>query len=140
RLFYEPRIVGMHADGGVDEIMFQRQGQRLLNRGFLWIRAPDCQQKFHTRFARALDHLRPVGVKLRHVQVGVGVGDHERRSEWKSYLRREPLGTSSVKVARTGLPSTDAATIIPFDSTPMSLAGFRLTTTTTLRLSRVAPS
>jgi len=52
-----------------------------------------------------------------------------------AYFKRAPTSTSSVKAARTGLPSgpTLAATIIPLDSTPRSLRGARFTTTTTLR-------
>ncbi len=51
------------------------------------------------------------------------------------YFRRAPTSTSSAKPARTGRPSgpTEAATIMPFDSTPRSLRGARFTTTTTLR-------
>ena len=38
------------------------------------------------------------------------------------YLRRAPTGTSSRKLASTGFPpSSDAATIIPFDSKPAQL-------------------
>jgi hypothetical protein len=51
------------------------------------------------------------------------------------YFRREPISTSSRKAARTGRPSgpTEAAMIMPLDSTPRSLRGARLTTTATLR-------
>ena len=49
------------------------------------------------------------------------------------YFSLAPFGTSSPKVARTGRPPspTEAATIIPFDSTPRILRAWRLTTTTT---------
>ena len=61
------------------------------------------------------------------------------RWQWEStrngfnYLSLAPLGTSSLKVTRTGRPSspTEAATIMPFDSTPRSLRGCRLVTSTT---------
>src|SRR5579864_8240927 len=48
-----------------------------------------------------------------------------------------PTGTSSRKLASTGFPfSSDAATIMPFDSRPRSLRGARLATITTLRPTR----
>jgi hypothetical protein len=51
----------------------------------------------------------------------------------KDHLSLAPAGASSVNVASTGLPSgpTEAATIMPLDSTPRSLRGARFTTTTT---------
>ncbi len=52
----------------------------------------------------------------------------------RPYFRRAPTGTSSAKMHSTGLPSAvDAARSIPFDSTPRSLRGARLATTTILR-------
>src|SRR5215471_3306500 len=53
----------------------------------------------------------------------------------KIYLSFAPMGTSSRNPASTGLPSspTDAATIIPLDSRPRSLRGWRFATNTTLR-------
>src|SRR5262245_61774171 len=68
----------------------------------------------------------PVRVR-RHVQVAVGVGE--------DHLTMLPLGTSEGTSSSTGFPSspTDAARTIPFDSTPMSFAGFRFATTTMLR-------
>src|SRR5450432_807741 len=52
-----------------------------------------------------------------------------------AYLSFDPTGTSSRKLASTGLPSSpkDAATIMPLDSSPRSLRGARLATITTLR-------
>ena len=52
-----------------------------------------------------------------------------------NYFRRAPTSTSSWKPVRTGRPSgpTEAATIMPLDSTPRSLRGARFTTTATLR-------
>src|SRR6266852_6281653 len=51
------------------------------------------------------------------------------------YFNRAPTSTSSRKAVRTGRPSgpTEAATIMPLDSTPRSLRGARFTTTATLR-------
>src|ERR1700731_5171043 len=51
-----------------------------------------------------------------------------------AYLSRVPNGTSSRKLASTGLPpSGEAATIMPFDSNPRNLRGARFATITTLR-------
>src|SRR5262249_10282414 len=58
--------------------------------------------------------------KTRVVEMTVRVDKH-------LYFRRAPTGTSSRKPARIGLPpSSDAATIMPFDSMPRSLRGCRL--------------
>jgi hypothetical protein len=48
------------------------------------------------------------------------------------YLSLVPFGTSCLKVASTGLPSgpAEAATTIPFDSTPRSFLGSRFATST----------
>ena len=68
--------------------------------------------------------LREVNVRVRVNQVHVAV-----------YFSRDPTSTSSWKPASTGRPSgpTEAATIIPFDSTPRNLRGARFVTTTTFR-------
>src|SRR2546430_12043401 len=54
------------------------------------------------------------------------------RQECLCYLRRAPTSTSSGKAARTGRPSgaTEAATIMPFDSTPRGFRGAGFTTPT----------
>src|SRR5690606_11595667 len=85
--------------------------------------------------AGAVEHLRAILGKAGVVQVGVGIHQHVQRS-------RAPLGTSSWNPARTGgSPSpSEAATIMPFDSSPRILRGFRLATTTTLRPISVAGS
>jgi hypothetical protein len=50
------------------------------------------------------------------------------------YFSLVPTGTSSKKLHSTGFPpSGEAATIIPFDSSPRSLRGARFATMTTLR-------
>ncbi len=56
------------------------------------------------------------------------------------YLSKAPLGTSAAKVARTGFPSAVAATTMPSDSTPMSLAGFRFATITIFLFTRLSGS
>ena len=50
---------------------------------------------------------------------------------WPTQRTVVPGGTSRSGCSRTGLPSSDAANTMPFDSMPISFAGFRLATTTT---------
>src|SRR2546421_11999897 len=61
--------------------------------------------------------------------------DHPITRDLPIYFSLAPTGTSSRKLTSTGLPSspTDAATIMPLDSSPRSLRGWRLATITTLR-------
>src|SRR5262249_35483739 len=76
-----------------------------------------------------IDNSVPVGVKLGVVEMAMRV-DH---------LRRAPIGTSSRKLASTGLPpSCDSATMMPCDSRPRNLRGARLATITTLRPTRAS--
>src|SRR6266852_5148941 len=78
------------------------------------------------RIQRALDYFFAIGVKLLTVQMTVGVD--------QAHFSLAPTGTSSRNPASTGLPpSSEAATIMPFDSTPRSLRGARLATMTTFR-------
>ena len=44
------------------------------------------------------------------------------------YLTGVPFGTGAVTPTSTGLPSTDAARTIPFDSMPINFAGFKFVT------------
>ena len=73
----------------------------------------------HARYPgreRALDHLLAVFVEAFVVQVAVRIDQR--------HFRRAPTGMSSRNPASTGLPpSTEAATIMPFDSMPRSLRG-----------------
>ncbi len=86
----------------------------------------DREHAFHAGGAGAFDHRRAVFIELGVVQMGMRID--------QPHLRRAPTGMSSWKPASTGLPpSTDAATIIPFDTTPRSFRGSRLATITTLR-------
>src|SRR5712691_11783924 len=56
----------------------------------------------------------------------------DAENKWeRAYLTLAPGGTSASKVHSTALPSTDAASTMPFDSTPISFAGFRSATITT---------
>ena len=57
----------------------------------------------------------------------------------RPYFSLAPTGTSSKNPASTGCPpSSDAATIMPFDSRPRSLRGARFATITTLRPTSVS--
>src|SRR5882724_10067554 len=119
------RIVGMNTGGGVDRRMFVRQSNTGLEIGWA-IAGADHHHMFHAGGERPLDHFIAIGVELRAVQVTVGVD--------QAHFNRAPIGMSSRKPANTGLPpSTDAATIMPFDSTPRSLRGARFATITTIR-------
>ena len=51
----------------------------------------------------------------------------------RAHLTRVPLGTGASGRSRTGWPSSEAASTMPWDSTPISLAGWRFATTTTCR-------
>jgi len=118
-------VVRMDADGGVHKRIAVGQPDS----GFK-IRRPvagaDRHHASDTGGERALDYRLAVFFKLRVVQVAVRID--------QVHFRRAPTGMSSWKPASTGLPSsTDAATIIPFDSMPFSLRGCRLATITTLR-------
>jgi hypothetical protein len=78
--------------------------------------------------------VRPVGAQAMHSRCPAGdVGREQhaggrglfRFSGQGAYFSRAPLGTSSRNVASTGFPSSpsEAATTMPFDSTPRSLRG-----------------
>ena len=64
-------------------------------------------------------------VALRHLEDDVHGELHE------PYCILAPAGRSRSRVRRARRPSLDPARTIPFDSTPISLAGWRLATTTT---------
>src|SRR5689334_2431079 len=54
----------------------------------------------------------------------------------QAHLTRVPLGTWTPGWRSTGLPSIEAASTMPCDSIPMSLAGWRFATTTTCLFTR----
>src|SRR2546421_9723899 len=64
------------------------------------------------------------------------------RQECLCYLRRAPTSSSLVEAARTRRASgaTEAATIMPFDSTPRGFRGAGFTTTTTFRAASASRS
>ena len=57
-----------------------------------------------------------------------GYEEERGRADYFTFV---PGGTSASNVQSTALPSSDAASTIPNDSTPMSFAGFRFATRTT---------
>src|ERR1700736_979669 len=97
-------FVGMNAGRSIEERIFPGELDGRL--------AADRHHPLHTCIQCTLDHLFAVRVKFLAIEVAVRV-DH---------FRRAPTGTSSRNPARTGLPpSSEAATIMPFDSMPRSL-------------------
>src|ERR1700693_3854094 len=120
----------------------------------------------HSGLPRPGNHLLAIGVELLAIKMRVRIDKHDyclcgdsrprlsmpsqarlvfgyrlpyRRATLSFTSNLAPTGTSSKKPARTGLPpSSDAATIIPFDSMPRSLRGARLATITTFRPIKVS--
>ena len=118
------RIVRMDTDGCVDE----RVAFRLLYGHIQLAARTDRHHHFHAGGEGALDYLRAIGIEFLVVEVAMRID--------QAHFKRAPTAISSWKPARTGFPpSTDAATIIPFDSMPFSLRGCKFATITTLRLS-----
>src|SRR3974390_467747 len=162
-------FVGMDADGGVDPVMGFRIGDGGVEL-FRARAYADGEKGVDAGRAGAFEHGVAVFRELREIDVGVGVDEvHGNRRnverldaktssnlescghgaaamlrpyKCSDYFRRAPTSTSSWKPARTGRPSgpTEAAMIMPLDSTPRSLRGARLTTTATLRPIRASGS
>ena len=90
----------------------------------LVIRRNDDERSGYAGGDRAVHDLCQVGLKLLAGKMAVGI-DHRIR---------EPGAMSLSNATSTGLPPSGlAARIIPFDSIPISFAGFRLNTTPTVR-------
>src|SRR5712691_6804429 len=118
-------IVRMHADGGVKRRVTIGQADAGFKIGRS-VAGTDGHHVLDTGGKGALDHGFAVGIELLTVQMTMGVD--------QLHLSRAPIGTSSRKLASTGIsPSREAATIIPCDSTPRSFRGTRFATITTLR-------
>src|SRR6185503_20243307 len=103
-----------------------------------------CAEEQDVARRPALGHREPPGQVVDHDLRGERApqrGDQQRaqaggqagRTGTHLYLILVPGGTSWSKVRSTALPSWDAASTMPLDSTPMSLAGLRLATKATLR-------
>ena len=95
------------------------------------VAVPDGYHGLNPSLARTRNYLFAIGVKLLAIEMCVRIDEHQksdlRPPPWhlslrfkmtgQPYLSRAPMGTSSKKLASTGFPpSSDAATIIPFDS------------------------
>ena len=118
-------IMRMNADCGVKCRVFLGEPETGFQIGRT-VAGTDRQHVLDAGGECALDHGLAIFVEFGAVQVAVGVNE--------THLRRAPTGTSSRKPASTGLPpSSDAATIMPFDSMPRNFRGWRFATITTLR-------
>jgi len=83
---------------------------------------------------RALQYGVAIRFKTSIIQMSMRVDKHDSGIR-PGYFNRAPFETSSWKPTRTGLSSgpSDAATIMPLDSSPRNFLGWRLATMTTLR-------
>src|SRR3974377_221998 len=120
------RLVGMDPDAGVNPVIFLGERKRRVQ--FLRTRARAYrQQRANARSTRPFEHGFAVIGKLREVNMPVGVN----QVHGTAYFSRAPSSTSSWKPASTGRPSgpTEAATIIPFDSTARNFLCARIVMT-----------
>ena len=124
----EPGVVRVYSQGGKQRLMGFHEVNDPRGGGEIFSNAAYGEDAGNTDNLRSLENLFQVRLKIRGIEMGMRIDEH--------YLRREPTSTGSMKVARTGVPPSDAATIIPFDSIPISFVGFRLATTTTRRPGR----
>src|SRR6185503_1787169 len=118
------RLVRVDAGGEMDEVVQRRQvgagGGVADERGHR-------DQALDPRGPGARDHLVAVGIEVLQRQVGVAVAEQGR------YFTFQPGGTGSSVVRMYGWPpASEAASSIPCETTPLSLAGLRLATTTTV--------
>ena len=119
-------IVRVDADGGVDLRVAVGEADGAVDFGRA-VAGADGENARDSGCGGALENGVEVVGEALVVEMAVRIDEHR-------YFRRAPTGTSSRKPARMGLPpSSDAATIMPFDSMPRSLRGCRLATMTTLR-------
>ena len=146
RVGYLRGFVRMDANRGLNPIMLLGERQRRIQ--FFGTRArSDREQGGDSRLARALEHGIAIFVKLREIQVRVGIyefhGITVRLRPKRSMRLETPDCATSVACPRVHPPEIprapavfrldEAATIMPFDSTPRNFRGARFTTTTTLR-------
>src|SRR2546427_11285180 len=148
RIGRQLRFVGMDTDGGVNEFVLLSELNSAVKRSRPRA-AADGDNAINASFAGLRNHLLTVRVELFHFEVSVGIYENQsavlshqqlakptrqRQPSAVVYFNLVPTGTSSRKLASTGFPpSGEAATIIPFDSSPRSFRGARFTTMTTLR-------
>ena len=115
------RVFGMNADGGVDLLVLMAQGDGRCRRRHV---RTGTHHVFHAGVQGPLNHVFPVFVIRARRNVAVRIEQHQRT--------RLPGAMPSAKTTcRLPLPS-EAAKIMPFDSTPHSFTGFKFVTTTTL--------
>ena len=108
-------VVGMDSDGRIDERIAIGQPDRGFEIGRA-VAGADGHEAFDSGRLGALDHGLAIFGELFVIEMTVGID--------QLHLRRAPTGTSSRKPASTGLPpSSEAATIIPFDMMPRSFRG-----------------
>ena len=121
------RIVRMNADGRAKAGVALGQAHARLRDRAVPSPVPMASMLFDAGVAARVRSLRRGRRRIRSLS----------RWQWESisiHFSRAPTGTSSRNPASTGLPpSSEAATIMPFDSMPRSLRGCRLATITTLR-------
>src|SRR5450631_734751 len=93
----------------------------------------DRQNRLYTRLPGAVEHRFAVVVVAAAVEMCVRI--NQQKLPLPTYFSRAPISTSSRNPASTGVPwsPSEAATIMPFDSSPRILRGSRLATMTTLR-------
>ena len=117
------RVVRVHAGSEPDASPGFPHPRRAT--GFLLVsRRQHAQRSRHAGLSGPLNHrVEIAGERL--------VGEVTMRI---NHRMREPGGTSPSKATSVGLPPSGlAARIMPFDSMPISLAGFKLNTTPTVR-------
>src|SRR5580692_5343014 len=143
-------LVRMNSNGRVNEVVLFGELDPAVERPGAGS-AADRDNRFDSGFAGASEHLLTVGIKLLHLEMCMGIDEHRSLvvGHWLcsaggspvrlvvevkklAYFSLVPTGTSSRKPASTAFPpSGDAATIIPFDSSPRSFLGARFATITT---------
>ena len=110
--------------------LWPRSGDRPCPPQFLQVvRSQDNEGLGHSPLPCARDDGLEVFSELRARQVTVRINHDRQRT-------RAPGATPSTLTSVGGPPSTLAASTMPFDSTPISFAGLRLNTMTTLRPTR----
>src|SRR5208283_3566711 len=151
-------LVRMNSDGRVNKVVLLRELDGTVERPGARP-AADSENGFDPRILGSLQDRGPVGFELLHLEMCVGVDENRTLvvGHWSlvvqcnscgdgqlarpsrkfgsrswHYFNLVPTGTSSRKPASTAFPpSGDAATIMPFDSSPRSFLGARLATITT---------
>src|SRR5436190_23142809 len=87
----------------------------------------DVKHRRYSRVSSTLNDVVAIRIELLAVNMTVGIDE--------DHFNRAPILTSSRNVAMAGVSSSvsEAAQIMPWDSRPRILRGFRFATTTTLR-------